>query len=136
MKEIKSLNRFRLKHSGFTLIELMIVVAIVAILVGLALPNYQQSIRKSRRADAQTDLLEFANTAERIFTATNSYATVVLPTSNDHYTYTFPSVVTATTWVLLVTPKVGSAQTADTCGWMQLTQSGQRTKGGSLAGCW
>jgi len=61
------------KKQGFTLIELMIVVAIIGILAGIAYPSYQDSVRKSRRADAKGALLGFANAMERHFTETNSY---------------------------------------------------------------
>jgi type IV pilus assembly protein PilE len=120
--------------SGFTLIEILIVIAIVAILVALALPNYQQGIRKARRADAQTDLLEFAGNAERIFTQTNSYATVALPGNSSFYVYSSPVAITAISYSIRATPT--AAQSADACGSMTLTQTGQRTQSGTLAGCW
>ena len=80
-----------LKKPGFTLIELMIVIAIVALLVALALPGYGQFVRKARRADAQADLMQFAGSAERIFTETNSFATSSghKPADTVHYDYTF-----------------------------------------------
>jgi prepilin-type N-terminal cleavage/methylation domain-containing protein len=62
-----------ISKNGFTLIELMIVVAIIGILASIAYPSYQESILKSRRADAKGALLGFANAMERHFTETNSY---------------------------------------------------------------
>lgn len=59
---------------GFTLIELMIAVAIVGILAGIAYPAYNDAIRKSRRAQAKADLAELSQRAERWYTAKNSYA--------------------------------------------------------------
>ena len=54
------------KHAkGFTLIELMIVVAVVAILATIAMPSYQEHVRKSRRAQAKADLVELAQQLER-----------------------------------------------------------------------
>jgi type IV pilus assembly protein PilE len=64
------------KQSGFTLIELMIAVAIVGILAAIAIPSYQDSVKKSRRADAKAALLDLANALERRFTETNSYCDV------------------------------------------------------------
>lgn len=61
------------KTDGFTLIELMIVVAIIGILASIAYPSYVDSVKKSRRSDATGALLGFANAMERRFTETNSY---------------------------------------------------------------
>jgi type IV pilus assembly protein PilE len=60
-------------YNGFTLIELMIVVAIVGILAAIAYPSYQESVAKSKRADAQGALIGLASALERHFTETNSY---------------------------------------------------------------
>ena len=60
---------------GFTLIELMIAVAVVGILAAIAYPSYQEHVRKARRADAQTALLELAQFMERHYTANGRYLT-------------------------------------------------------------
>lgn len=60
-------------QSGFTLIELMIVVAVIGILAGIAYPSYQDSLVKSRRADAKSALLELSIFMERLYTATGCY---------------------------------------------------------------
>jgi type IV pilus assembly protein PilE len=62
------------RERGFTLIELMVVVGIVAILVSIALPSYQDSVRKGRRGQAKSDLVELAQRAERYRTVNNTYA--------------------------------------------------------------
>lgn len=59
---------------GFTLIELMVVVAIVAILATIALPSYQQSVRKSRRADAMLALQQIQIEQEKLRAECTSYA--------------------------------------------------------------
>ena len=123
-----------MKNSGFTVIELVVVVTIIAILVAIAYPSYQDSIRKSRRGDAQSDLLQFAGTAERIFTQTNSYVTSALPADTDIYTYSFPVAITALTYTIRATPT--AVQSADRCGTMTLTQTGQKTNTGTEADCW
>ena len=69
------MNRFK-KQRAFTLIELMVVVAIIGIMASIAYPSYQDSVRRSRRADAKGVLMSFANAMERRFTETNSYCDV------------------------------------------------------------
>jgi type IV pilus assembly protein PilE len=61
------------RQSGFTLVELMIVILIVAILAAIAIPAYQQQIRKGRRTDAKTALLDLAGREERYYAASNQY---------------------------------------------------------------
>ena len=61
------------RQQAFTLIELMIVVAIIGILASIAYPNYQDSVKKSRRADAKAALLGLANAMERYYTENNTY---------------------------------------------------------------
>lgn len=69
--------KIRLKKSqGFTLIELMIAIAIIGILAAVVYPSYQSSIRKSRRADAKAALSELANLQEDFFVKRNGYATL------------------------------------------------------------
>lgn len=62
------------KQMGFTLIELMIVVAIIAVIAGIALPSYQEHVKTSRRADAQGALLGLAQAMEQHFTENGTYA--------------------------------------------------------------
>lgn len=75
-------------ESGFTLIELMIVVAIIAILAAIAVPNYMSHIAKSRRADAQGALLSFANAMERYYTTNGTYQGATAATV---FSATYPS---------------------------------------------
>ncbi|QSP96496.1 type IV pilin protein [Marinobacter salinisoli] len=60
-------------QSGFTLIELMIVVAIIGIIAAVAYPSYLDHVKNARRADVQGDLVSFANAMERYYTQNNSY---------------------------------------------------------------
>jgi type IV pilus assembly protein PilE len=81
----------RIRTGGFTLIELMIVVAIVAIIAAVALPSYFGSIRKSRRADAVAAVSQIQQAQERwrannpAYTATLGNLSVTTPTSSGYY---------------------------------------------------
>ncbi|WP_320158968.1 type IV pilin protein [Marinobacter litoralis] len=64
----------RLKGSqGFTLIELMIVVAIIGIIAAIAYPSYQEYVERTRRGDAKAVLMQFASAMERFYTQNNTY---------------------------------------------------------------
>ncbi len=130
------------KTRGFTLIELMIVVAVVAILAAIALPSYSEHVRKTRRTQAKTDLLEIAQGLERQFTLVRTY--VGFPTTfnqsprtgKKYYNITYEN-VTATTYTIVADPV--SPQTADTkCGKLTLNQLNVKTATGTLGatGCW
>ena len=69
-----------MKHSGFTLIEIMVTVAIVAILLAVGLPAYQEQIAKGKRAEGKSALLKTIQLQERNYTANGTYvATAGLP---------------------------------------------------------
>jgi type IV pilus assembly protein PilE len=104
-------------RKGFTLVELMIVVAIVGILASVAIPSYQGSVIKSRRSDATGALFIMSNKMEQFFTENNTYvgATAVAGDSTDHFAVTITA-QNATTYALKATP-VGT----DACGFLTLT---------------
>ncbi len=127
------------KQKAFTLIELMVTVAIVGILASIAIPSYQSSVMKSRRADAQGELLGFANTMERYFTEHSTYVGAPANAGTAYYDLTVSTnpAVTASTYTLNATPK--GTQAGDKCGTLTLTHTGNKGftgTGGSIAECW
>ncbi|HYR34468.1 MAG TPA: type IV pilin protein [Burkholderiales bacterium] len=67
--------------AGFTLIELMITVAVIAILGGIAYPSYQAYIRRAARAEARAVILDIAQKQERYFSSNNGYLAIAAPTT-------------------------------------------------------
>lgn len=106
--KIKLLNRYT-KH-GFTLIELMVVVAIVGILAAVAYPSYQNSVRKSRRADAMAALAEAQLAQEKwranhTTYAANATTLGISATSPDgYYSLSFGQTLNTTTCVVANSP--------------------------------
>lgn len=131
-------------HQGFSLIELMIVVAIVGILAAIAFPSYQQYVFRSWRATASGCVLTLAQNMERQFTANMTYLAAV-PVSGctsengmaARYTIGLAAAATASAYTIQAVPQ--GAQTADTqCGTLSITQIGTRgeTGTGSVQDCW
>ena len=127
----------RASSRGFTLVELMIVVAIVGVLAAVAYPSYQDSVRKSRRADGKTALLQAVQVAERWFTQNNTYDMTGGtppngPSDEGHYTLAY--VGGATAFTITATPV--DAQASDPCGWLRITAANVKTSAKGTADCW
>ena len=75
------INQTRRRQGGFTLIEVMIVVAIVAILAAIAYPSYLESVRKSKRAEARAQLMEAAQYMQRFYSQNDSFKRAIGATS-------------------------------------------------------
>lgn len=119
---------------GFTLIELMITIGIIGILAAIALPSYQDSARKARRSEAQSELLKNVNFMERYFTENSTYASAALPsTSTDYYSLGFSAGPTASSYTLQAVPT--GSQTADSCDTLRISSLGTKTKTGT-GRCW
>lgn len=119
------------KLNGFTLVELMVVVAIIGILAGIAYPSYQNNVQKSHRADAEAALIGIVNRLERQFTEQNTYEGVVEP---DNEFYTISINATQTTYTISAIPITGKAQQNDSCGTLTINNFGE--KSADATGCW
>jgi type IV pilus assembly protein PilE len=130
--------------SGFTLIELMIVVVIVAVLLGIALPAYQNQILRGHRAASKAEMMEIANRQEQYLLANRSYVggvPNVEATGITEFSYTLPADVAsrytfslstisgsaAPYFIISATPKLGGPQAADGPTALKLDSEGAKT---------
>ena len=130
---------------GFSLIELLIAVALVGILAGIAYPAYTSHVQRAHRAEARAVLLEAAQYMERYYSANTSYASASLPDRLSHSPagstsanarYTLAVTAEATSFTLTATPTK-----ADGCGALTINQLGVRgapspESGITAESCW
>lgn len=144
------------KQFGFTLLELMVTVAIVGILASNSYPIYQDSVMKSRREDVKGVLLVLANAMERHYTEANTYNgcagtkdspinigtpwVYTIPTETAKFYTVSISIATDSTYNLNATPK--GTQANDVCGTLTLTHTGVKCPSNNSScasqtvGCW
>ena len=138
------------RQRGFTLVELMIAVAIVGILAAIAYPSYTNHLMKGRRASAQAHPLDIAQRQTQYLLDARAYApdlvTLGVSTPSDVSTYytiavCIDSAGTACStpssppyFRITATPKAGTAQVNDQCGTLEIDNTGSKTAG--AAGCW
>lgn len=138
-----------LQH-GFTLIEILIVVAILGVLASIALPAYQNSVLRSGRAEAKSELLQVASDQERYFSNFNTYIDDALPLNTpavadrDRTTVNGLYVISvaacgggAISNCFIATATAQGEQTADACTTLTITNTGVRgATGAAVDECW
>jgi type IV pilus assembly protein PilE len=136
------------KRNGFTLMELMIVLAIVGILSAIAFPSYQEFVRDSKRGNCAGELELLANAMERSFSLAGSYpgglpvgfnGTCPIDGGTPAYNFAVTPALPNTTFLVSAVPT--GSQAADKCGTLTLNQLGTKGMNGANAGltvqdCW
>lgn len=139
---------FKKFNSGFTLVELMVVVLIVGIISAVAIPSYMDMIRASNRTDAKTVINDVAHRLQRCFTAYSSYIDVNCAVAgsitrgnnivSEKGYYTVTGVLAAARFGLTAVPVAGKSQSKDSkCKTLELDEAGVRgATGSNSTECW
>lgn len=132
------------QSQGFTLIEVLIVVVILAIIVAIAFPSYQRHILKSHRNAVQTEMMQLAQNFDRCRTRSNSYDACGLVETFDEEPsesgrYGFRVTAEQRTFLIQAVPQAATNQGNDPCQTLTLNHLGVRgttAPGLGAADCW
>ena len=149
------------KNQGFTLIELIIAMAIIAVLARIAIPAYMESVRKAKRSQAQVAVTGLAQSLERYFTNCNSYNSTTAPctasinasnvptiyppnvpqSGTAFYTLTVVIPAGGASYTITAAPVSGGQMAGDKCGSFTYTSDGAKGLSGQTTGvvvtdCW
>jgi type IV pilus assembly protein PilE len=150
-----TLTAIHRRQFGITLIELMVVVAIIAIISAFAYPSYSRYVVKGKRAVAQSTLLQIADRQQQFFMDNKRYAadltdlgfpanphvvdddgnSTVAGNSQAVYSLSLSN-VTATTWTVTAAPLHGQLSRDTYCGSLSITHAGAKGKTGAADNCW
>lgn len=132
MSRIQDVSKICRLQRGFSLLELMIAVAVVAILAAIAYPSYQSHLISSRRASAQSHLMDIAQREQQYFLDTRSYASDLATLSmttpsdvNSYYMITIAISSAPPTFTATATPVTGTLQASD--GALSIDNTGTKT---------
>lgn len=134
------------RRKGFTLIELVIAIAIIGVLAAIAFPSYRNYVIRSSRSAAQTELLQLANLQEKIYLNSNGYAVSITAAYNgrdngglgkttgrtDDGKYVLsitPNATPTQVYTITATPVAGSTQAGD--GTLAISSDGTRLHAGN-----
>lgn len=127
-------------NRGFTLLELVTVLAVLAILLTMAVPTYQKYLLRVHRTEAVSALLQVASCQEIVFASQGQYDTTrCAPSELEHYSIRLEPAETAASSAFVAWADPAGAQTADPCGSLGLDQTGLRQVSGNeidAGKCW
>lgn len=124
------------KSKGFTLIEVIITVAIIGLLASIAYPQYGSYVQKTRRADAQLALLQEVQSMERCKSTSYSYANCALTDTNSPESHYAITLTTAAASYTLTATGQGAQATDPDCKVMTINHQGIRSPDPDTSDCW